>query len=251
MDLQLSGKNAVVTGASKGIGRSIALALAAEGANVAVCARGEDALRATEKELKKKGVNVFTSVCDVGNKKSLDEFLEASKKNLGSVDILVNNVSALNMGDDAAAWEASITVDVMAGVWALQKVVPWMIESGGGSILFISSISGLESGSPPAYAASKAAIISYSKTKAVELASKNIRVNTLAPGSILFEGGVWDLAKQHNRGFYDQILAASPLGRMGTPEEIGNVAAFMVSPRASLLTGACVSVDGAQHKFNI
>jgi len=167
MDLQLSGKNAVVTGASKGIGRSIALALAAEGANVAVCARGEDALRATEKELKKKGVNVFTSVCDVGNKKSLDEFLEASKKNLGSVDILVNNVSALNMGDDAAAWEASITVDVMAGVWALQKVVPWMIESGGGSILFISSISGLESGSPPAYAASKAAIISYSKTKAV------------------------------------------------------------------------------------
>lgn len=251
MDLQLSGKNAVVTGASKGIGRSIALALATEGANVAICARGEDTLRATEKELKKKGVTIFASACDVGNKKSLDEFLDASSKNLGSVDILVNNVSALNMGDDTAAWEASITVDVMAGVWALQKVVPWMIESGGGSILFISSISGLESGSPPAYAAAKAAIISYSKTKAVELAAKNIRVNTLAPGSILFEGGVWDLAKKHNRGFYDQILAASPLGRMGTPEEIGNVAAFMVSPRASLLTGACVSVDGAQHKFNI
>lgn len=251
MDLQLSGKNAIVTGASKGIGRSIALALAAEGANVAICARGEEALRVVEKEIKKLGVNVFAAPCNVGNKKALDEFLDASKKNLGSMDILVNNVSALHMGDDDVAWETSITVDVMAGVWALQKVVPWMIESGGGSILFISSISGLESGSPPAYAAAKAAIISYSKTKAVELASKNIRVNALAPGSIEFEGGVWDMAKKHNRGFYDQILAASPLGRMGTPDEIGTVATFMVSPRASLLTGACVSVDGAQHKFNL
>jgi len=251
MDLQLSGKNAIVTGASKGIGRSIALALATEGANVAICARGEEALRVVEKEIKKSGVNVFAAPCNVGNKKALDEFLEASKKNLGSIDILVNNVSALHMGDDDAAWEASITVDVMAGVWALQKVVPWMMEAGGGSILFISSISGLESGSPPAYAAAKAAIISYSKTKAVELASKNIRVNTLAPGSIEFEGGVWDLAKKHNRGFYDQILSASPLGRMGTPDEVGTVAAFMVSPRASLLTGACISVDGAQHKFNV
>lgn len=251
MNLDLLGKNAVIAGASKGIGKSIALALAGEGANVAICSRGKEALNATEKEILGKGVKVFAATCDVGNHQSLNEFLQTAKDNLGSVDILVNNVSALSFGDDIKDWEASVNLDLMASVWATQKVVPWMIESGGGSILFISSISGLESGSPPSYAAAKAAIISYSKTMAVQLAPKHIRVNTIAPGSIEFAGGVWDMAKKHNRPFYDLVLGSIPSERMGTPNEVGNVAAFIVSPRASWITGTCISVDGGQHRSNL
>lgn len=251
MNLGLSGKNAVIVGASKGIGKSIALALAAEGANLAICSRGEVALRATETEIKQKGVKVFASTCDVGNHTSLDEFLETAKSNLGSIDILVNNVSALRFGDEDIDWEISVNIDLMGSAWATRKVVPWMIESGGGSILFISSISALEAGSPPSYAAMKAAIISYSKTMAVQLGPKNIRVNTIAPGSIEFEGGVWDMIKQHNRPLYDMAHASIPLGRMGRPDEVGDVAAFVVSPRASWITGACISVDGGQHRSNL
>jgi len=251
MDLGLLGKNAVITGASKGIGKGIALALAMEGANIAICARGKEILESTQKEIQKKGVNVYAEVCDVGNRKLLNEFLENSRNQLGSVDILVNNVSALSFGDEDADWEASFNIDLMASVWATKKVVPWMIESGGGSILNISSISGLESGSPPSYAAAKAAVISYSKTLAVQLAPNQIRVNSIAPGSVEFEGGLWDQMKQSNPSFYDMALDSIPSGRLGTPEEIGKVVAFIVSPCASWVTGTCLSVDGGQHKFNL
>lgn len=251
MDLALKGKNAIVTGASKGIGRSIALALAAEGVNLSICSRGEEALLSTEKELTKKGVQVFAQSCDVGDPGALDKFLEKSRSKLGSIDILVNNVSALRFGDEEADWEASVNVDLMGSVRATQKVIPWMTENGGGSILFISSTSGLEAGSPPSYAAAKAAIISYSKTMAVQLAPSQIRVNTLAPGSIEFPGGVWDMIKQNDKSMYDSVLQSIPSGRMGTAEEIGDVAAFLLSPRASWVTGTCLSVDGGQHHSNL
>ncbi len=121
MNLELSGKNAVITGASKGIGKSIAMTLASEAANIAICARQEDALRATEKEILEKRVKVYAAICDVGNHKALNEFLEAAKINLGNIDILVNNVSALNFGDDSTDWEASINLDLMAGVRATHR----------------------------------------------------------------------------------------------------------------------------------
>ena len=251
MNLGLSGKNAVVTGASKGIGKSIALALAGEGANLAICSRGEEALRSAESEIMEKGVKVFASTCDVGNRDSVNGFLESARNKLGSIDILVNNVSAIRFGDEDIDWEISVNIDLMGSVWATRKVIPWMMEAGGGSILFISSISALEAGSPPSYAAMKAAIISYSKTLAVDLASKHIRVNTIAPGSIEFDGGVWDMVKQNNRPLYDMVLGGIPSGRMGTPGEVGDVAAFVVSPRASWLTGTCISVDGGQHHSNL
>ncbi|WP_445737791.1 SDR family NAD(P)-dependent oxidoreductase [Mariniflexile sp.] len=251
MDLQLKGKTAIITGASKGIGRSIALKLAAEGVNVAICARGEEALRATEKELIKKGVKVFAQCCDIGDSKALEAFLDAAKTKFGKIDILVNNVSALSLGDDYKDWEASINIDLLGSVKATRKVIPWMMEAGDGTILFISSVSGLEAGSPPAYAAVKAALISYSKTLAAQLAPKNIRVNTIAPGSVEFKGGLWEMAKIHDRPFYDKMLGSIPSGRMGTPDEIGNVAAFLVSPAASWVTGTCIAVDGGQHKSNL
>ena len=251
MDLELKGKNAVITGASKGIGKSIALCLAAEGVNVAICARGKEALQATQNEVLNHGVKVYASTCDVGNSELLNEFLETAKDELGGVDILVNNVSALRFGVEPEDWEASVNLDLMASVRATQKVIPWMVEAGGGSILFTSSISALEAGSPPAYAALKAAVVSYSKTMAVSLASKNIRVNTIAPGSVEFPGGVWAMAKEHDRPFYDKILATIPSGRMGNPDEIGKVAAFIVSPCAMWVTGTCIAIDGGQHRSNL
>lgn len=251
MELGLRGKNAIVTGGSKGIGRSIALNLAEEGVNVAICARGEDALIKTEKELLKKGVKVIAFTCDVGNTEQLEAFLEKVKDQFKTVDILVNNVSALSLGDDYSDWETSINVDLLGSVRAARKVIPWMLDAGSGNILFISSGSGLEAGSPPAYAAVKAAIISYSKTIAIQLAPKNIRVNTLAPGSVEFPDGLWELTKTQNPPLYEWALNSIPSGRMGTPDEVGKVATFIVSPCASWVVGTCLAVDGGQHKANL
>lgn len=233
MNLQLKGKNAIITGGSKGIGKSIASNLADEGVNVAICARGKEALKKTKKELLKKGVKVMAMTCDVGDTEQLNTFLDQVKKQFGSVDILINNVSALSLGDDDSDWETSITVDLLGSVKASRKVIPWMLQAGSGNILFISSGSGLEAGSPPAYAAVKAALISYSKTIAIQLAPENIRVNTLTPGSVEFPDGLWELTKTQNPTLYDWALNSIPSGRMGTPDEIGKVATFIVSPCAS------------------
>lgn len=250
MNLGLKGKIAVITGASAGIGKAIALGLAEEGVDLAICARREAPLREAEAALRAKGVDVYAASCDVGDVSALDQFLENAKGHFGRVDILVCNASAFGFTDDEANWEASFNVDLLASARAARKVTPWMTESGGGSILFISSISGLEASSQP-YAAMKAAVISYSKTLAVRLAKNHIRVNTLAPGSIEFEGGLWAERKVNQPSYYEAALKSIPWGRMGTPEEVADVAVFLVSDRASWITGDCISVDGGQHKGNL
>ena len=252
MDLGLRGKTAVVTGASKGIGRAIALRLAEEGAGVAICARGEPALREAEAVLRTRSVPVYAAVCDVGDPRALDAFLDAARVNLERLDILVNNPSGLSFTDDQAAWQSSFNVDVMAAVRASWKVVPWMAAGDGGAIVHISSIAGLEAlGFPPAYCAAKAALVSHAKSLAVALAPQKIRVNTVAPGSIEFAGGLWEQARQDNPDFYNAVLRTIPWGRMGTPEEVADVVAFLASERASWITGACLAVDGGQHKGNL
>ena len=251
MDLGLKGKVAIVTGASAGIGRAIAEGFAQEGANVAICARREGPLRDAEAALKKRGVSIYAATCDVADAHALEHFLHACKRQFGRVDVLVNNASGFGVTDDDAGWTASIDVDLLASVRAARIVTPWMTESGGGSIIFIASVSGLEAGWGPPYAAAKAAVISFSKTLAIKLASKGIRVNTIAPGSIEFPGGRWENQKENNRARYDAILSSVPWGRLGRPEEIADVALFLASQRASWVTGACVSVDGGQHKGNL
>jgi len=252
MDLGLRGKTAVVTGGSRGIGRAIALRLAEEGAGVAICARGEAALRKSEAELRARSVPVYAAVCDVGSPQALDGFLEAAHASLGRLDILVNNPTGFGGGDDQAAWDAAYHVDIMAAVQASSKAASWMGAAGGGAIVHISSIAGLEAGGFPAsYGAAKAALISHAKSLAVALAPQKIRVNTVAPGSIEFAGGVWDQVKHGNPHFYYAILKTIPWGRMGTAEEVADVVAFLVSERASWVTGVCIVVDGAQHKGNL
>jgi 3-oxoacyl-[acyl-carrier protein] reductase len=251
MDLGLRGKTAVVTGASRGIGRAIALRLADEGAAVAVCARGEPALREVEAELRRRSVPVYAAVCDVGQADALDGFLDAAHGQLGGVDILVNNPSGIMLADNESAWQATLNVDLLAAVRASWKVTPWMSGAGGGAIVHISSIAGLEAtGFPPAYGAAKAALVSHAKSLAVALAPQRIRVNTVAPGSVEFPGGLWAQTRQDNPDFYGAILKTIPWGRMGTPEEVADVVTFLSSARASWITGVCVVVDGGQHKGN-
>lgn len=251
MDLGLSGRNVVITGGSKGIGRATARAFAAEGANVAICARGAEALEATSKEIEASGASAFAAPCDVSDGDALGGFLEDAKRALGSVDVLVNNASGFGVSDDEAGWSAGFDVDMMAAVRATWKVTPWMAEAGGGVVIHISSTSGLEAGSPPAYAAVKAALMSHSKTLAINLAPQNIRVNTIAPGSIEFPGGMWETIKNVNAPMYEGIVNSIPFGRLGTAEEVSAAVVFLASEPASWITGVTLSVDGGQHKGNL
>ena len=250
MNMELEGRNCVVLGGSRGIGRAIAMGLADEGANVAICARNEGPLRETEAALVEKGVRVYAAGCDVADSAALTVFLDDARQTLGSVDVLVHNASGLAVGPTLADWEVSIQVDLMAAVRASDQVIPWMIEAGGGTILFVASTSGLEVDPAPdyGYTAAKAALIAHAKKLAVMLAPQRIRVNAVAPGSTLFDGGVWAMVREHQPQLYESVRASIPSGRLGTPEEVANVAVFLVSPRSGWVVGECVSVDGGQHR---
>ena len=250
MDLKLKDQNCVVIGGSRGIGRAIAFGLASEGANVAICARNEASLNEAESELEQTGVKVFSQSCDVSQPPELEAFLTAVRNSLGGIDVLVHNASAIAVGPTLGDWEASLNVDLMAAVRASEQVIPWMEESGGGSILFVSSISGIEADPMPdfGYTAAKAALIAHAKKLAVMVAHKGIRVNAIAPGSTEFPGGIWDQIRQTAPPVYESVRTSIPWGRLATPEEIADVAVFLVSPRAAWVAGECVSVDGAQHR---
>ncbi len=250
MNLELEGQRCIVVGGSRGIGRAIALGLAAEGANVAICARNEAPLRETEAALLEKGVRAYAEVCDVADPAALAAFLNAAREALGGVDVLVHNASALAVGPDLAAWEASLQVDLMAAVRSCEQVMPWMADAGGGSILFVSSIAGLEADPMPyyGYTAAKAALIAHAKKLAVLHAPQRIRVNAVAPGPTEFPGGLWSMAKEQQPELYASVRASIPWGRLGTPEEVANVAVFLVSPRAGWVVGETVSVDGGRHR---
>ena len=195
-------------------------------------------------------MRAYAHVCDVADSAALAAFLEAARQALGGVDVLVHNASALALGPDLADWEASLQVDLMAAVHACEQVIPWMAQVGGGCILFVSSNSGLEVDPMPdfGYTAAKAALIALAKKLAVMHAPKCIRVNAIAPGSTDFPGGLWSTIKEQQPDVYESVRASIPWGRLGTPEEVANLAVFLVSPRASWVVGECIAVDGGQHR---
>ena len=247
MDLHLAGKKVIVTGASKGIGLAIANEFAKEGASISICARGRDSLKSARELIAGNGGNVYADICDVSDKNNLIKYIENAVQNLGGLNILVNNPSGFGRSDDEDGWQVGIDVDLMALVRASWTAVPFIEKTGGGSIIHTSSISGLTSSlRTPPYGAVKAAVIQYTKTQALQLASKNIRVNCIAPGSIDFPGGTWDDAKKNNPKLYAGIQNSIPFGRLGRPEEVAKLAVFLASDAASWVTGETVAVDGGQ-----
>ncbi len=246
MQLDLQGRNAIVAGGSRGIGRAIALAFARAGANVSICARGETALHTAAAELGGLGRAVHHMSCDLGDGAAVSRYIEAAADALGGIDILVNNASGFGSSDDEAGWAASINVDLLSTVRASRAALPYL-EKSKGSILNISSTAGLKhSARNPPYGAVKAALIQYTLSQAAALAAQHIRVNCIAPGSIEFPGGSWEKRKTTDPKLYHAVLSRIRFGRLGTPEEVAHVALFLSSSAASWVTGQTIAVDGGQ-----
>jgi 3-oxoacyl-[acyl-carrier protein] reductase len=246
MDLKLQGLSALVSGATKGIGRAIAETLAAEGANVSICARNASEIETAVESLRAKDVKTHGCVADVGDGAALQTWVQESAQAFGGIDIVIANVSALAIGQDEASWQKSFEVDMMGTVRLVSAAMPWLERSKAGAILAISSVSGREidfAAGP--YGTFKAALVHYVQGLAFQLAGKGIRANTVSPGNTYFEGGVWEQIKHGNPELYGQALALNPTGRMGTPQEMANAAVFLVSPAASFISGTNLVVDGA------
>jgi 3-oxoacyl-[acyl-carrier protein] reductase len=255
MDLGLQERVAVVTGASRGIGRAIAAGLAAEGCRLVLCARGQDALDEAASAFRADGATVLALPLDLTDPESPTRLVEAARAEFGRLDILVGNAGGNRrkpfVETTDADWEAILTLNLMAHLRCGRAAVPAMREAGGGAMVFVASIFGREAGGAglSIYNTSKSALISAAKIMAIELAPEGIRVNTVAPGSIRFPGGSWDRRVREDpegmKRFVDDQL---PLGRFGTAEEVADLVTFLVSPRAGLITGACITADGTQSR---
>jgi 3-oxoacyl-[acyl-carrier protein] reductase len=247
MAFDFKGKRVIVTGASRGIGRSIALGFAEAGAAVSICARGAEGVDAACAEIAQFGGTVHGAAADISDSAAIVDYINEAEAALGGIDILVNNASGMGMTDDEAGWAASLSVDLMASVRASQAAEPFIVKNGGGSIIHISSISGLRpSGRSVPYGAVKAALFQYTMSQAQLLAPKGVRVNCVAPGSVEFAGGTWEKRRLAQDPLYQKTLARIPFGRMGHPQEIANVVLFLASPLASWMTGQTLTVDGGQ-----
>jgi 3-oxoacyl-[acyl-carrier protein] reductase len=249
MDLGLRDRVAIVTGSSRGIGRAIATALVAEGAQVVLNARGEEALRETQREL---GSSSMAVAADVTTREGCQRVFEAAREHFGRIDILVNNAggsSAADLTADLEQWQAGFDLTLWSGFQLTRLVAPLMRQQKSGVIVMIASIYGREWGPRSGYQVAKSAQISLAKALARELAPDNVRVLSVAPGSILFPGGSWWRRREADPEAMARFVETDmPLGRFGRPEEVADVVSFLCSDRASLVSGACIPVDGCQGK---
>ena len=248
MSFDFRGRRAVVTGGSRGIGRSIALEFAKAGAGVSICARGEAGLATAKKGLEAHGIRCHAGQCDLADGAAISRYIGEAAKALGGIDILVNNASGYGTSEeDEANWASCIAVDLMATVRASRAAQPFIEKAKAGAIVNISSISGSHATvSDPAYGAVKAALFQFTTTQAMALAPKGVRVNCVAPGSIEFADGYWDKIKKNDRAMYDRVMTAIPFGRHGLPEEVAYAVLFLASPLASWITGQTIVTDGGQ-----
>lgn len=255
MDLNLKGKVAIITGASRGIGKAIAESLAREGCHLVLCARGQTELDIVCKELSSNGTSVFGMVIDITRPDAGKQLAGKALQEFGQIDIFVGSAGGNKRGNFAdttdADWQEIIELNLKAHLNTSRAVLPTMKQQKRGSILFITSIFGREAGGKglSIYNTTKSALISAAKIMAIELAEDGIRVNTVAPGSIRFPGGSWDnRCNSDPEGMKSFVATNIPLGRFGKAEEVADVVAFLSSDRASWISGACVPVDGVQSK---
>ena len=256
MDLQLTGKTAVITGASRGLGFASARALVAEGCHVAVCARGAERLDQAAQDLRlaaAPGAQILPIVADVSTAAGVETLIDSTIGRLGGIDVLVNNVglgkgASLEDTDDAI-WQEAFDQTLFPVIRASRAALPFL-KRRQGVILIISSIFGREAGGRMTYNAVKAAEISLAKSLAQQLAKDRVRVVSVAPGSILFPGGSWHARQQADpEGIAEFVRRELPFGRFGRPEEVGDVVAFLASPRASWVSGTTVGLDGCQSRM--
>jgi 3-oxoacyl-[acyl-carrier protein] reductase len=249
MDLGLKGKTAIVTGASRGIGRSIAELLAAEGANVAICARNPDQVAEAVASLETQGVRAWGKAVDIADSEGFKAFVAGAVETLGGLDILVSNASALVEGWGEEAWRGMFEVDMLGAVRSFEIAKPHLeaaaAKSGDASFVIISSVSAAEASRISAYGAMKAALIHFAKGVAKQEAKRKVRCNVVSPGTVLFEGGVWDQVRINQPDFFATMIERNPTGRMATPEEIASAAVFLASPRSAYTSGINMVVDGA------
>ena len=253
MDLGISGKNALVTGGSRGLGRQAALSLAGEGVNVAICGRTQSTLDKTVGELQALGVNAIGIEADVSHVDGMDALHKQAVSDLGDIDILVNNAGGTRSRDDITGtsledFKATFDLNLFGGFQLMKAAIPHMQAQGWGRIINIASIWGRESGGNISYMSAKAALIGATKHTAQALAKDGILVNSIAPGSIAHDQGSWERFQTDNTpefvaAFIEQNL---PMGKFGWPEPVGDLIAFLSSDRGGLITGACIVVDGGQ-----
>jgi len=245
MDLGLKGKKAIVTGASRGIGRAIAVTLAAEGCDVAICARGQAGV---DEAVAAIGGKAFGAAVDIADGPALKTWVASAAERLGGCDILVSNASALTRGASEEDWQKMYDVDLMGAVRALEAARPFLEKAGAenGDAVFIitSSVSAAEASAPSAYGAIKAALIHFAKGVAREAAPRHLRCNVVSPGTVYFKGGVWGVTEERAPDFFKMMIARNPTGRMATPEEIASATVFLASPLSAFTTGVNLVVDG-------
>jgi len=246
MDLGLKGKKAIVTGGTRGIGHAVATLLAAEGCDVAICARHRGPVDEVVATLARSGVKATGGAVDVADLAALRSWINEAAETLGGLDIFVANVSALAQGMDESSWRKGFEIDVMGTVFGIEAALPILERSEAGSIVVVGSTAMAEVYGPTrSYAAVKATLVPYVKGLARNLAAKNVRANMVSPGNVYFKGGVWNIVEERNPEMFATMLAKNPTGRMGKPEEVADAVVFLASPRASFITGTNLIIDGA------
>jgi 3-oxoacyl-[acyl-carrier protein] reductase len=249
VDLKLTGKKAILAGASKGIGRHTAEQLAAEGVDIAFCARDQASIDETIASLRRHGRAVHGASVDLADPAAYRDWVNGAAGTLGGCDIFISFASAGGPPASEESWRNAFELDVM-GTWrGIDAALPHLEKSDAAAIVVVATNVAVEpSFGPQPYAAMKAAITHHAGALAQKLAPQGIRVNTVSPGPIFIEGGAWDKIKQGRREFYDATVAKVPAGRLGDPQEVAAAIAFLASPVAGFISGTNLVIDGAMTR---